>query len=122
MEQRTAPIAHEVNQPIAASLLNAGNAVRWLACQLPNLETKQSSDRIISDGKRAAEIVKRIRDFSKKTPLRKGDLAINEAILEIMRLAHAAMSEHGVLVTMQFVRGTAAHFGDRIQLQQVFLN
>jgi C4-dicarboxylate-specific signal transduction histidine kinase len=46
-----ATIAHEVNHPIAATLLNAENARRWLARQPPNLEkAKQSIDRIISAG------------------------------------------------------------------------
>lgn len=67
MGQLTASIAHEVNQPIAATLLNAENAVRWLAHQPPNLEkTRQSIDRIINDGKRAADILNRIREFSKR--------------------------------------------------------
>ena len=123
MGQLSASIAHEVNQPIAATLMNAGTAARWLARQPPNLEgAKQSIDRIISDGKRAAEIVSRIRDFSKKTSSRKGDLEINEAILEIMILARAAMSEHGVLVKMQLSEGLPRIYGDRVQLQQVMLN
>ena len=94
MGQLSASIAHEVNQPIAAPLMNAETAVRWLARQPPNLEkAKQSIDRIINDGRRAADIVGRIRDFSKKAPARKGDLEINEAILEIMRLTRVAMSD-----------------------------
>jgi PAS domain S-box-containing protein len=123
MGQLSASIAHEVNQPIAATLMNAGTAGRWLARQPPNLEgAKQSIDRIISDGKRAAEIVSRIRDFSKKTSSQKGDLEINEAILEIMILTRAAMSEHSVLVTMQLSEGLPPILGDRVQLQQVMLN
>jgi PAS domain S-box-containing protein len=123
MGQLTASIAHEVNQPIAALLTNAETAVRWLARQPPNLEkARPLIDRIISDGKRTADIVSRIRDLSKKAPARKGDLEINEAILEIMRLARAAMSEHSVLVTMQLSEGLPHILGDRVQLQQVVLN
>ena len=123
MGQLTASIAHEVNQPIAALLTNAETAVRWLARQPPDLErAKQLIDRIISDGKRAADIVSRIRDFSKKASVRKEDLEINEAILEIMRLTRAAMSEHGVLVKMQLSERLPHILGDRVQLQQVVLN
>jgi PAS domain S-box-containing protein len=123
MGQLTASIAHEVNQPIAATLLNAENAVRWLARQPPNLEkATQSLDRIINDSKRAAHIVSRIRDFSKKAPAPKGDLEINEAILEIMILARVAMSKHRVLAKMQLSEGLPHILGDRVQLQQVMLN
>ena len=59
--QLSASIAHEVNQPIAALLTNAETAVRWLARQPPNLEkAKPLIDRVISDGKRTADIVSRL--------------------------------------------------------------
>ena len=123
MGQLSASIAHEVNQPIAALLTNAETAVRWLARQPPNLEkAKPLIDRVISDGKRTADIVSRIRDFSKKTPARKKDLDINEAILEIMTLTRVATSEHSFLVTMQLSDGLPHILGDRVQLQQVILN
>ncbi len=123
MGQLTASIAHEVNQPIAALLTNAETAMRWLARQPPNLEkAKPLIDRIIGDGKRAADIVGRIRDFSKKAPARKKDLEINETILEIMRLTRAAISEHGVLAKMQLSERLPHILGDRVQLQQVILN
>ena len=123
MGQLSASIAHEVNQPIAATLMNAGTAARWLARQPPNLEeVRQLIDRIVIDGKRAADIVSRIHNFSQKAPAQKGDVEINEAILEIMGLTRVATSEHGVLVKMQLSEGLPRISGDRIQLQQVILN
>lgn len=123
MGELTASIAHEVNQPLAALLTNAETAVRWLTRQPADLEkVRQSIDRTIGDGRRAADIVSRIREFSKKTPVKKGDMEINEAILEIMTLARAAISEHGVSLKMQLSDGLPRISGDRIQLQQVILN
>ena len=123
MGHLSASIAHEVNQPLAALLTNAHTAVRWLARQPPNLEkAKPLIDRIIGDGKRAADIVSRIRDFSKKAPTRKEELDINEAILEIMELTRVAMSKHRVSVKMGLSDGLPHILGDRIQLQQVILN
>jgi C4-dicarboxylate-specific signal transduction histidine kinase len=123
MGQLAASIAHEVNQPIAAALMNAGTAARSLARQPPNLEeARQAIDHIIKDGKRAADIVSRIRDFSKKAPTQNEGLEINEAILEIAGLARAAISDHSVLVKMQLSEGLPRILGDRVQLQQVILN
>jgi PAS domain S-box-containing protein len=123
MGQLAASIAHEVSQPIAATLTNAETAARWLSRQPPNLEkTRQSIDRIISDGKRSADILSRIRDFSKKAPARKEELEINEAILEIVMLARAAISDNIVSVRMQLSDGLPRILGDRVQLQQVILN
>ncbi len=123
MGQLAASIAHEVNQPIAALLTNAGAAVRWLDVKPPNLDkARLSIDRIISDGRRTADIVSRIREFAKNAPARNGPLEINEAILEIMILTRAAISEHGVLARMQLSEGLPRVWGDRVQLQQVILN
>ena len=111
MGQLSASIAHEVNQPIAALLTNAGTAARWLARQPPNLEgAKQSIDRIVNDGKRAADIMSRIRDFSKKGSAREADLKINEVNsrnygTNACRDVRAQrFSEHAT------VRGAATHF------------
>ncbi len=123
MGQLSASIAHEVNQPIAATLVNAGTAARWLARQPPDLErVRQLIDRIASDSQRAADIVSRIRDFARKTSTQNAELEINEAILEIMILARAAISEHDGLVKMQLSEGLPRIVGDRVQLQQVTLN
>ena len=58
----------------------------------------------------------------RKAPARKGNLEINEAILEVIGLTRAAMSEHGVLVKMQLAEGLPHILGDKVQLQQVILN
>ncbi|WFU73413.1 ATP-binding sensor histidine kinase [Bradyrhizobium sp. CB2312] len=123
MGQLSASIAHEVNQPLAALLTNAETAVRWLVHQPPNLEkAKPLIDRVIGDGRRAADIVSRIRDFSKKAPARREYLDINEAILDIMGLTRVATSQHSVSVTMQLSEGLPRILGDWVQLQQVVLN
>jgi PAS domain S-box-containing protein len=123
MGQLAASIAHEVNQPIAALLTNAETAERWLARQPPNLEkAKPLIGRVIRDGRRAADVLSRIRDFSKKAPAQRGNLEINEAVLEVIGLTHAAMSEHSVLMKMQLSERLPLIWGDRVQLQQVILN
>ncbi|WP_245272685.1 ATP-binding sensor histidine kinase [Mesorhizobium sp. LNHC221B00] len=123
MGQLAASIVHEVNQPIAATLTNAGTAMRFLARQPPDLEgAKHAIDRIIRDGKRTADIVSRIRDFSKNAPARKENLEINETILEISALARLPMSERAVVAKMQLAEGLPRILGDRVQLQQVILN
>jgi PAS domain S-box-containing protein len=123
MGQLSASIAHEVNQPIAALLTNAETAVRWLDRQPPDLEkAKTLIERILGDGKRAADILGRIRDFSRKAPARKEHLEINDVILEIMGLTRAVTLEHSVSVKMRLSDGLPHILGDRVQLQQVVLN
>jgi PAS domain S-box-containing protein len=123
MGELTASIAHEINQPLAALLTNAETAVRWLVRQPPNLEkAKPLITHVINDGRRAADIVSRIRDFSKKEPLRKESLEINETILGSIGLTRVAMSEKAVLAKIRLAEGLPHILGDRVQLQQVMLN
>jgi PAS domain S-box-containing protein len=121
--QLAASIAHEVNQPIGATLMNAGTAARWLARQPPDLEkAMRSIDRILTDGKRAADIVSRIRGLAKKAPMHTESLGINEAILDIVRLTRGTTSEHSVSLKMQLSEHLPQIVGDKVQLQQVVLN
>jgi C4-dicarboxylate-specific signal transduction histidine kinase len=123
MGQLAASIAHEVNQPIGATLVNAGTALRWLRASPPNLENARPAiDRIIADSKRATDIVSRIRDLAKKAPVQRESLEINEVILEVIGLTRSETSSHGVLVQTRLTDGLPRIWADRVQLQQVLLN
>jgi PAS domain S-box-containing protein len=123
MGQLTASIAHEVNQPIGATMVNAGTALRWLGAEPPELEkATRLIDRIIADSKRAGDIISRIRDLVKKAPERKESLNINEAISEVIGLTRSEMSTSDVRVQTRMADDLPGVWGDRVQLQQVILN
>jgi PAS domain S-box-containing protein len=123
MGQLTASIAHEVNQPIAATVTNAHAALRWLARRPPDLEeVRQTLDRILRDGYRAGEVTSRIRSLVRKEPARKDAVAINESIREVIELARSEVLKNGIAVQMQLADGLPLIQGDRVQLQQVVLN
>jgi PAS domain S-box-containing protein len=123
MEQLAASISHEVMQPIAAGINNAYAALNWLGAQPPNLEeVRQSLDLVVTDGNRATNVVDRIRALIRKTPPRKDDLKINEAVLEVISLTHGEVVTHGVSVQTQLREGLPLIQGDRVQLQQVIIN
>jgi PAS domain S-box-containing protein len=123
MGQLTASIAHEVNQPIAATIVNAQVALRWLARRPPNLEeVREALNDIIRDGNRAGDVIARIRALIKKAPARKDSLDINKAIHELIVLTHGEAVKNGVSVHTQLASGLPSVQGDRVQLQQVILN
>ena len=123
MGQLTASIVHEVSQPIAATVLNAQAALRWLGAQPRNLnEVRQILDQITDDSKRAGDIIDRIRALIKKAPPRKEGLEINEAILEVIALTRGEVLQNGVSVRTQLAEGLPLIQADRVQLQQVILN
>jgi PAS domain S-box-containing protein len=123
MGQLAASIAHEVSQPIAATVINADAAMRWLGRQPPELEeVRQAIDQVIKDGHRAGEVIGRIRALVKKVPPRHDPLDINEAILDVIGLTRSELLRKGASLQTGLAKGLPRIRGDRIQLQQVILN
>jgi C4-dicarboxylate-specific signal transduction histidine kinase len=123
MGQLTASIAHEINQPLAATIINAQAALRWLKADPPDLEeVRQALDSIIASGNRAGEVIGRIRALVNKAPAKRGRLDINEAIREVIALTRREAERTGVKVRTQLSDSLPLIQGDRIQLQQVMLN
>lgn len=123
MGQLTASIAHEVNQPIAATVTNAEAALRWLAAQPPDLgEVRASLGLIVKDGKRAGNVIGGIRALINKVPPRKDRFDLNEAILEMVALTRSEVLQHRILLRIELAPGLPRVSGDRTQLQQVILN
>jgi PAS domain S-box-containing protein len=123
MGELTASIAHEVNQPLGAIVTSAGSCARWLATQPPDMEkARRALERIVSDGRRAGEVIKRIRALMKRQTPRKGPLDINETILEVIALAQHELRRNHILLEAQLSEDLPVVQGDRVQLQQVLLN
>ena len=123
MGQLTASIAHEVNQPVAAVVTNADAALRWLGAQPPDLEeARQALGRIIKDGNRASDVIRRIRALIKKVPSRNDRLDINETIFEVIALTRSEVLRNGVSLQTRLAKDLPLIQGDRVQLQQVMLN
>jgi C4-dicarboxylate-specific signal transduction histidine kinase len=123
MGEMSASIAHEVNQPIAATVTNAQAALRWLRAQPPDLdEVRASLSRIVEDGKRAGNVISGIRTLVNKLPPRKDRFDLNEAVLEMVALTRSEVLNHGILLQTELAPGLPRVDGDRTQLQQVILN
>ena len=62
-----ASISHEVNQPLAGVVANAEAGLRWLGGGVPQLDkARRSVERIIHDGDRASEVIRRVRARAKR--------------------------------------------------------
>jgi C4-dicarboxylate-specific signal transduction histidine kinase len=123
MGQLSASIAHEVNQPIGATLNNASAALHWLSKEPADLEkARQALNRIFANGNRVSEVIGRMRALFKKAPLRKEDVDINGAILEVIALTRGEVVKNGISVQSHLVEGLPLIQGDRVQVQQVIMN
>ncbi|MDI3561782.1 ATP-binding sensor histidine kinase [Bradyrhizobium sp. Arg816] len=121
--QLSASIAHEVNQPIGATLNNASAALHWLSKEPADLEKARTAlNRIFANGNRVSEIIDRMRALFKKAPLRKEDVDINGAILEVIALTRGEVVKNGISVRPHLVEGLPLIQGDRVQVQQVIMN
>ena len=123
MGELTASIAHEINQPLAAVVTNANACLRWLAGPIPNLsEAREALARITRDGKRASDVIGRIRALVKKSSTEKAGLDLNEAIQEVVVLVQSEIQKSGVTLQMELAVDLPQILGNRVQLQQVILN
>jgi PAS domain S-box-containing protein len=123
MGELTASLAHEVKQPIAAAVTNANTSLRWLAANPPNLEeARAAATRIVKDGKRAGEIISRIRLLFKKGTPERELVDINEVIREMIVLLRNEAMRYSISVRTEPEADLPRVVGDRVQLQQVLMN
>jgi signal transduction histidine kinase len=78
--------------------------------------------RMISEGNRASEVIKRIRTLSKKASPHKSPLEINEVIQDVLALIGTELMKNRVVLTCDLKPELPPMTGDRVQLQQVLLN
>lgn len=123
MGEMVASIAHEVNQPLSGVVLNGNACLRWLAGDPPNLqEAREAVQRIVRDGKRAGDVIAKIRALTTKKATSKEPLDLNEAVQDVMALADGQIRRNRVVLRMELSEQLPMVFGDRVQLQQVVLN
>ncbi len=119
----TASIAHEVNQPLAAVVINGNASLRWLADAPPNLdEARAAIGRIVKDANRASDVVARVRALTKSAPREKEWVGINDVISETAALTEREVAQNHVALQTRLASDLPAILADRVQLQQVVLN
>lgn len=119
----TASLAHEVNQPIAASVTNANTCLRWLTRDHPDIEEARAAAlRIVKDGTRAAEIVNRMRLLFKKGAPQWESVDVNEIIQEMTVLLNREATKYSISLRTHLATNLPQIRADRVQLQQVLMN
>jgi PAS domain S-box-containing protein len=123
MGELTASLAHEVNQPIAAASTNANTCLRWLAADTPNIEeARAAAMRIVTDVKRAGEIISRIRQLFQKGSSEREFVDINEIIREMIVLLRGETTRYNIIVRTDLAADLPRVMADRVQLQQLLMN
>jgi PAS domain S-box-containing protein len=119
----TASLAHELGQPIAATIMNADACLRWLTITPPDLEeAREAATAIARDGARAGEIIERVRCFYKKgPPARREPLDVNEVVREMLVLLRSEADRRAIGMRTDLTHLPKV-MADRVQLQQVIMN
>ena len=117
-------LAHEINQPITATVTSAKACLRWLAHDPPELErARAAAMRIESDGNRAGEIIHRLRMFYKTgAPPQRELVDINDVVDEMLVLLRSEAARHSISLRTELAPQLPQILADRVQLQQVLMN
>ena len=119
----TASIAHEVNQPLSGIVTNASTCIRMLDADPPNVDgARETAKRAIRDGRRAADVIARLRAlFTRKEPAIES-IDLNEATREVIALLRRELERNRIITRTELAEELPLISGDRVQLQQVILN
>ena len=118
----TASIAHEVNQPLAGIVTNAGTCLRMLAADPPNIEgAQETARRTIRDGKRAADVIARLRALFTNHTATVEPVDLNDAVREVIALSASELQRNRIMLRTELADERPMVAGDRIQLQQVIM-
>ena len=113
MGEMSASIAHELNQPLAGILSNAAAGQRFIDRGDVDLgEVRELLGDIISDGRRASDVVRGIRGMVKKEQIARRSVDLNEVVMDAVRMASpgcaTALVPVGNFAGCKFARGRTA--------------
>jgi len=116
-------IAHEVNQPLAAILLHAAAARRWLRRPQPDPgRALDALEQITACGRQAGDIIRSVRGLARRQNDDMNTFAIDPALAEVAQLLRALMQRQEIrFETRLGLPGLQLH-ANRAQLQQILMN
>jgi C4-dicarboxylate-specific signal transduction histidine kinase len=116
-------LGHELNQPLTSILTNALAGQRFMSQEPPDLiELRAILTDIISEDRRAGEIIKSLRMMLRRGEVALRPVRVNESLEELLRLTGSDFSARGVTVSNLATGDLPPAMTDRVQLQQVLLN
>lgn len=119
-------IAHELNQPLTAASNFQRASLRWLDQAASDPERLAAARAAIEEASaetlRAAAILRQIRDFIDRGQTERTTVELGPLLADTVALFRAARAEEKLPVEVEVPESGHAVMGDRVQLQQVFVN
>jgi len=121
--EMAAAIAHEVNQPLTGIRNFAKNAIYMIEEKEGDEgEVKENLGLISEQVDRASKIINRIRELTRKTDQQKKSVNIESIIRENIEFLKPQFDLTQVEIILEVEEGLPEVMGDKIRLEQVFLN
>ena len=118
-----ATLAHELNQPLAATVANSGAALRWLQHDEPRADEAISAlRRILKDATRIADVIVSVRNLLKKSAVDHVRVDVSRIISEVLLSLELEISKHAITVRHVSADDLPQPVGSEVELQQVVLN
>jgi len=123
VDELSASIIHQLNQPLTSMLANAQAAKRWLSAEPPNLkEAIASIDRIARNAHAADETMERIRALFKQESLDRKEASVSGMMSEAVRLVQEDPRKREIPIEWCFDENLPKVLVDPIPIQEVFIN
>jgi len=123
LNELTASIAHEINQPLSGIITNASTCLRMLNGDPPNIAgARETVQRTLRDGNRASDVITRLRTLFSKKEFTLERMDLNEATRDVIALLLSDLQRNRVVLRSELAEDLPPIVADRIQLQQVTLN
>ncbi|MBB6055122.1 PAS domain-containing sensor histidine kinase [Tolumonas osonensis] len=123
LSELSGSLTHELNQPLAAILSNAQAALRFMAQDSPDLgEVREILQDIVSDNKRASEVIQGMRLLYKKGCMQFELTDMNSVVGNTLNLLRSEMMNAGVLCKVNLTLDLPEINAARAQIQQVLIN
>jgi PAS domain S-box-containing protein len=123
MGEMASSLAHELNQPLSAiANYNMGCVNRLQANDYRPEELLAAMQKASVQAERAGKIIRRVRDFVKKSEPNRGAVQIAEVIDEVIGFAEIEARKAGVRIDVSVPPDLPAAYADKIMIEQVVLN
>ena len=122
MGQLTASIVHEIAQPLAAIAITGEAGLRWLRRSPEPGKVQEALGRVVSDARRAADIVTRLRSMAIRRETELKVLSLDDIIREALLFLQHEFNSAQINVEHCPSEQDALAAVDRTQIQQVIVN
>jgi two-component system sensor histidine kinase DctS len=123
MGETVAQIAHEINQPLASIANFANGLIARLDRDRVDLAAMRTvADEIAGEAVRASEVIRRLRNFLRKSEPKLVHCDANDVVRDALRLVEPDIRQHAIQLDLALAPQALPIEVDRVQVEQVVLN